>query len=707
MSNESEGTPNPLNPGVGSIPSSNNSSPEPLAPVFDEQRISKIRESVTTITLDSPIGLTTPSESPKSQMELAKRPAEKTRPQTGSAAHHHNKRAMDFVRPSKKADSGRMDIVNSPRPHNPGMVKRREHHHPMREADDYYNGEDFKGFREPKEIDDLAPVEEREIVSPPLNDGYTERRTASRITIDEMEEPSTREPDSGQGLNDEPMDEPTDEPKNESKDELQDESKEDLGKESKGEPKDEPVPEDTGDFVPVSDFSANKPQQGPMPPNQQLGVVTNLNRTSPVQTSPSPMKRPMEQAPLPEQPKPKKKHTGLIVGMIISIFLAVGCGVAAVLVLMNNKPDPVAEAFNRIVDGKSPKNVSFNGDASIAITDNTLPIKEMTMTIQGQGDISTLLNSTSVSLDATTRNGGAFSLKIQEKYSANDDFYLKFEGANNVLSDPYLMSSLTAQTTNCAGQADCPSGTAPTGEAKPGETPAGTNPAEAKPEGNNPSASTPSASTPETANAGGSNPFLRVLVETLQSVQSADKEWVKVPANELSQVLPEAITEGQTVKCLSGFVKDLQGNSNSITKLYKENPFVMASKQASQVKSEQYQNYRVVVDNEKFSNFMYAAKEQPVVKNVTSCLGYDGKVLDVEKILRDMLSWPEFYVEVDENYNFTRLFVVGNLQSKEFCGPDETCSDSIIGNTVLDLDFSYPSTIDVSEPTSYRDISEL
>ena len=55
MNNESGGTPNPLNPGVGSMPSGTNLS-EPIEPVFDEARISKIRETVTPITLDSPIG---------------------------------------------------------------------------------------------------------------------------------------------------------------------------------------------------------------------------------------------------------------------------------------------------------------------------------------------------------------------------------------------------------------------------------------------------------------------------------------------------------------------------------------------------------------------------------------------------------------------------------------------------------------------------
>ena len=47
-----------------------------------------------------------------------------------------------------------------------------------------------------------------------------------------------------------------------------------------------------------------------------------------------------------QEAKPKKK-TGLIIGMIVSIFLAVGCGVAAILLLTNNKKvDAVSAAMN-------------------------------------------------------------------------------------------------------------------------------------------------------------------------------------------------------------------------------------------------------------------------------------------------------------------------------------------------------------------------
>ena len=55
---------------------------------------------------------------------------------------------------------------------------------------------------------------------------------------------------------------------------------------------------------------------------------------------------------------------------------------------------------------------------------------------------------------------------------------------------------------------------------------------------------------------------------------------------------------------------------------------------------------------------------------------------------------PELYVEVDNNRNFTRLYT-------------EFTIDGLDADITLDLNFSYPESVNVSEPTEYENFSDF
>ena len=55
---------------------------------------------------------------------------------------------------------------------------------------------------------------------------------------------------------------------------------------------------------------------------------------------------------------------------------------------------------------------------------------------------------------------------------------------------------------------------------------------------------------------------------------------------------------------------------------------------------------------------------------------------------------PTIYTEVDNDNNFSRLYLVSDLNDGE-------------GTMTIDLGFSYPENVNVSEPVEYKDFSEV
>ena len=51
-------------------------------------------------------------------------------------------------------------------------------------------------------------------------------------------------------------------------------------------------------------------------------------------------------------------------------------------------------------------------------------------------------------------------------------------------------------------------------------------------------------------------------------------------------------------------------------------------------------------------------------------------------------------MEVDNNYNFTRLYFTKDINEGA-------------ATVTVDLDFSYPTNVNISEPTEYEDLSSL
>ena len=107
----------------------------------------------------------------------------------------------------------------------------------------------------------------------------------------------------------------------------------------------EPVQEKPVSVNPVEPVPAPEPTPEPIPEPELKPLTEELVQESVMVNSLDPEGRPMEKAAETTAVEPKKKKTSLIVGLVICLFIAVGCGVAAILMMMNTAKDPVSVDF--------------------------------------------------------------------------------------------------------------------------------------------------------------------------------------------------------------------------------------------------------------------------------------------------------------------------------------------------------------------------
>ncbi len=405
-----------------------------------------------------------------------------------------------------------------------------------------------------------------------------------------------------------------------------------------------------------------------------------------------PMARPMEQAPVVESVEPpKKKKTGLIIGIIVALVLAIGCGVAAVLLLMN-QGDPVSKAAQKIIGGNAPANVSASGTINVTPTDETSALTSLKIELNTDATSNSLINATTAKLTASIREVGDISLNLEERYAESGDLYFKIDGAADAIDKLTTMAQNTMPVQNCEDDdVDCI-------QTIEDETNCieGTN-----------------CIAPE-----GDSDLFGDLAPFMTIVNSIDGVWLKVSTETLT-MLSNSIDQDAT-KCLSDLTSEIKNNKNSLAELYDKNPFIGSTTENVSLESKNGKVYRVVFDNEKFNAFGESLKDSDLVKKAKACLGEENVTFD-ENASQELENIPNIYVEVDGDNNFSRVYfeldIKGSSNSDMTFEDFEENSDIVkeesadasktIAHAIVDLDFTYPDTINVAEPTDSTDVMTL
>ena len=187
---------------------------------------------------------------------------------------------------------------------------------------------------------------------------------------------------------------------------------------------------------------------------------------------------------------------------------------------------------------------------------------------------------------------------------------------------------------------------------------------------------------------------LDLFGNTLSIIESVDGEWLRISTDDLSGLTGSLPTTSDT-SCLIDLVGDAKNYSNSIAEIYAKNPFIKSTTEGVTVVSKSGTPvYKVTIDKEKFSAFVKEFQNSTLINNLFSCMGYSNATVNVDNLVEEIGNLPTFYVELDKDYNFTRLYFVSDLAEGEM-------------SVTADLRFSYPTNINIAEPTEYVDFSDM
>ena len=428
----------------------------------------------------------------------------------------------------------------------------------------------------------------------------------------------------------------------------------------------------------------------PIEPSAQTQAepAAPMANTQPV----DPTSRPMEKA-TEQTAEPKKKKTGLIVAILVCLLVAVGCGVAAALLMLNpNGGDPVATAMNKLMSGDTNTNVVVNGDIDINIGDSSSPVSAVKIDFEAKTVAKTAVNSLDASVKIIPRLGGKnLSLDFSEVYSESGDLYLKVDGITDAFEN---MSSSTSET--------------PLTIESLIETQETTTELEVITDIDSMDVTT------DTSYFSFDN-----ISGVLDIIESLEGEWIRLATEELGAFSDNIVVE-EPLSCVVDFAESVEANSNSMLELYNRNPFVTSSTENLQVTSRRDPIYKITIDEEKFVNYIGSLQDTGLLDDFYSCVGLkDYMEITAEDIAGVVEEMPEIYVEVNSNNVFTRLYLQykiedivpsdcvysETLEEIEDCGVE--MGSEATSTVTIDLTFDYPANINISEPVEYQSLTDI
>ncbi|MBQ3464947.1 hypothetical protein IJH15_01840 [Candidatus Saccharibacteria bacterium] len=430
-----------------------------------------------------------------------------------------------------------------------------------------------------------------------------------------------------------------------------------------------PVQETPVQAEPVQEPVQAEPVQEPVQEPASQPLTEELVEESTHVSSLDPEGRPMEKAS--ETPiataTPKKKKTGLIVGLVICLFIAVGCGVAAILMMMNSSKDPVSTAVEKLLNGEVQANVGVNGSIEVLFNDSSSQVSKADIALNSQLKTGSMINSTTADVTLTMSDASESAFRLSEVYADSQDLYLKVEKKEMTILDE---TEKLLDETNCIGD-------------ETGETNCLT-------ETETTTTTTTTTTTEEESSL--------VVSDTASMVDSIigmiDGQWIKLSLASTGEMTGN-VTLDSDVTCMVNAVKNMNTNSNSLAEYYKNNPFISSTTENIPVSSKLNQLRQIMIDTEKFTNFANAVQNTSMATAISECLESDDTTqITTSDVVNNLSKMPAIYVEVNPDNTFSRLYT-------------KISSDDGMYTITVDLSFTYPTSIDVSEPVEYTDFEQL
>lgn len=407
-----------------------------------------------------------------------------------------------------------------------------------------------------------------------------------------------------------------------------------------------------------------------------------------------PTGRMMEQtAPQVVEPQAEHKKKGLIFMIIGCILLIVGIAAAvAAAMLMMNKPDPVNAAMQKIMSGNAPKNVAIDGDINILVNDPTALIKRVNVDFDSKTVVGSMINTSSAVLTLTDRSNNDYSAKFEELYAANGDLYFKMEDVADLIENSHVLDLFTSNVdeseteTNCItdenGVTNCAS--VEVTDCTSAET---TDCVATLQESVTSEGSTASTETVT---------LMDGITQTMMSiVEAADGIWLRLSTDDLNLTDSTGLAANSNISCVTDLVNDVNKNSNSAFDMYSKYPFINSSDKNILIASKQNPVYQISLDTKNFTNYINAINNTELARSLYSCMGWSNNAAVTESDVAEIVNaMPKIYAEINSENDFTRLYMESDINDGA-------------AHATIDLGFSYPKNVNVSEPVEYTDYADL
>lgn len=385
--------------------------------------------------------------------------------------------------------------------------------------------------------------------------------------------------------------------------------------------------------------------------------------------------RPMEQVAAPvEAPTKPKSKLPLIIGLVATGVVAI-VGIIIAVVLNLNQTNPVLAAIDKLMSGEAPSNLEAKGEIKNSLNDVSGLLSRYNVSFDAKVIPSSLITDANITLSFGGEHFDDVPLDFGVRYAGNDQLYFKMSGMSNMLES--LIEALENMP---------PTQTVPTTDEDEDEDKEGSSTYEEESDEDLEGNDYLYYFTDE-------SPF-SIFIDLLEPM---DGEWINISLDSDEEddggaIMPDENTSGidtESFSCAAELGEALRSNRNTLTDIYRKSPFISATDENVTVVSKNFPVYKVTLDSNLLNTFLVDVNAAHIFDRFDTC--NDGKPLTTQ--LSELPSQlPTLYVEVDGDYNFSRLYWSSQ-------------SDNAI--TTVDISFSYPKNITVSDPAEYTSLEDV
>ena len=402
-----------------------------------------------------------------------------------------------------------------------------------------------------------------------------------------------------------------------------------------------------------------------------------------------------------ESKQKKSSKTPIIILAIICLLAAIGCAVAAIMVLKPFSSDAVPAAMAKLMNG-APSVVTLNGTITTSTSSPLSPAASMQIDFDAGINSATSENYVNATISATpTGSKDNFEFSANEIHTSDGNLYLKLDGVADALQR-YLKANaevLPEDSTTCITNPTTGETVCLTEDNVVNETYIDV---DVDDDIDDDTMNCIDDATGQTNCVTSPLSDLEAL-ESLGLFDVIDDEWILIPDSTFSNTTDLVEGDG-ALQCLVDAAGNLGEYGQNFVSMYKANPFITYSTENIKVAKKKDTIYQLSFDTKELAEFINAMSNSGFINELNACTGALAVSTDTTvtpEALQYVVSMlPEIYVEIDNNNNFTRLYMTNATM-------DNTYLAAYTATFTVDISFSYPSSITIEKPTDYIEMNDV